>query len=86
MRSNQPTAVEPGSLPALPGPSRPMRLSDAFGRGAGGSGVTLSAPAPTVPDGPTDPAMTNPAPTNPAPTNPAPPDPAVTNPAPSDPG
>ena len=91
MRSDQPTAVEPGAMPALPGPSRPMRLSDAFGRGAGGSGVTLSAPAPTVPDGPTDPAMTNPAPTNPAPTNPAPtnpapPDPAVTNPAPSDPG
>jgi hypothetical protein len=44
MRSGQPTAVEPGSLPALPGPSRPMRLSDAFGRGAGGSGVTLSSP------------------------------------------
>ena len=58
MRSNQPTAVEPGSLPALPGPSRPMRLSDAFGRGAGGSGVTLPAPVVPVADAPHGPGPT----------------------------
>jgi membrane protein len=60
MRSNQPTAVEPGSLPALPGPSRPMRLSDAFGRGAGGSGVTLSAPVAPVAETPGQSVPTNP--------------------------
>ncbi|MGV1007229.1 MAG: hypothetical protein ACOYBY_01315 [Dermatophilaceae bacterium] len=32
-------ALAPGSAPPLPGPSRPMRLTDAFGRGAGGSGT-----------------------------------------------
>ena len=30
LRGGQPTALEPGAKPALPGPSRPMRLSDAF--------------------------------------------------------
>jgi len=39
LRSDQPTAVEPGAEPALPGPARPVRLSDAFGRGSRGSGV-----------------------------------------------
>jgi membrane protein len=39
LRADQPTAVEPGAAPALPGPTRPVRLSDAFGRGHGGSGV-----------------------------------------------
>ena len=40
LRADQPTAVEPGAAPALPGPARPVRLSDAFGRGSQGSGVT----------------------------------------------
>src|SRR5664280_2881510 len=35
LRADQPTAVEPGAAPALPGPTRPVRLSDAFGRGHG---------------------------------------------------
>jgi membrane protein len=39
LRGGQPTAVEPGAAPALPGPSRPVRLSDAFGRGSKGSGL-----------------------------------------------
>jgi membrane protein len=39
LRADQPTAVEPGAAPALPGPARPVRLSDAFGRGSSGSGV-----------------------------------------------
>jgi hypothetical protein len=39
LRADQPTAVEPGAAPALPGPDRPVRLSDAFGRGSRGSGV-----------------------------------------------
>lgn len=34
MRSDQATALEPAAKPALPGPDRPMRLSDAFGLGA----------------------------------------------------
>jgi len=68
MRSNEPNAVEPGALPALPGPSRPMRLSDAFGRGAGGSGVTLSAPVPPVADVPTESVPTDPVPTASVPT------------------
>lgn len=34
MRSGSPTALEPDAKPALPGPDRPMRLSDAFGLGA----------------------------------------------------
>ena len=73
MRSDQPTAVEPGALPALPGPSRPMRLSDAFGRGAGGSGVTLAEPVAPVDVNPADvnPADVNPADVNPADVNPA---------------
>ncbi|HEY5880469.1 MAG TPA: YhjD/YihY/BrkB family envelope integrity protein [Nakamurella sp.] len=43
LRADQPTAVEPGAVPALPGPVRPVRLSDAFGRGARGSGVVPGA-------------------------------------------
>ena len=39
LRADQPTAVETGAAPALPGPARPVRLSDAFGRGSRGSGV-----------------------------------------------
>jgi membrane protein len=39
LRADQPTAVEAGAKPALPGPARPVRLSDAFGRGSRGSGV-----------------------------------------------
>jgi len=39
LRADQQTAVETGAAPALPGPSRPVRLSDAFGRGSRGSGV-----------------------------------------------
>jgi len=78
MRSNEPNAVEPGALPALPGPSRPMRLSDAFGRGAGGSGVTLSAPVPPLADVPTESVPTDPVPTASVPTDPSVPmDPAV---------
>jgi membrane protein len=52
LRADQPTAVEPGAAPALPGPARPVRLSDAFGRGYGGSGVVPgTAPPPmTAPD------------------------------------
>ena len=33
------TVVEPHAEPALPGPARPMRLSDAFGRGDRGRGI-----------------------------------------------
>ena len=40
LREGRPTAVEDGSAPALPGPTRPMRLSDAFGRGQEGSAPT----------------------------------------------
>jgi len=40
LRGNSITAVEPGAPPALPGTSRPLMLSDAFGRGARGSGVS----------------------------------------------
>ena len=39
LRSGQATALQPWADPALPGPVRPVRLSDAFGRGSGGSGV-----------------------------------------------
>ena len=39
LRSGQATALQPWAAPALPGPARPVRLSDAFGRGSGGSGV-----------------------------------------------
>ena len=41
LRSGQATALQPWADPALPGPVRPVRLSDAFGRGSGGSGVPL---------------------------------------------
>jgi membrane protein len=44
MRSGHPTAVEAHAAPALPGPARPVRLSDAFGRGNRGSGVPMSDP------------------------------------------
>lgn len=37
------TPLEPAAPPALPGPRRPVRLADAFGRGAKGSGVVLPA-------------------------------------------
>lgn len=39
MRGGNPSAVEADAPPALPGPPRPVRLSDAFGRGNRGSGV-----------------------------------------------
>ena len=41
LRSGQATALQPWADPALPGPVRPVRPSDAFGRGSGGSGVPL---------------------------------------------
>jgi hypothetical protein len=41
MRAGNPTAVEARAAPALPGPDRPVRLSDAFGRGDRGSGVPM---------------------------------------------
>jgi membrane protein len=44
LRDGRPTALMPNAKPALPGPSRPMRLSDAFGRGSGGSGVPTAGP------------------------------------------
>ena len=44
MRSGNPTAVEAHAAPALPGPDRPVRLSDAFGRGDRGSGVPMTDP------------------------------------------
>ena len=39
LRSGRATALQPWADPALPGPARPVRLSDAVGRGSGGSGV-----------------------------------------------
>jgi len=33
LRAGQPSPLEPAAAPPLPGPPRPMRLSDAFGRG-----------------------------------------------------
>lgn len=39
MRGGTPTVIEPHADPALPGPPRPVRLADAFGRGNRGSGV-----------------------------------------------
>jgi membrane protein len=45
MRSGNATALEPDAKPALPGPDRPMRLSDAFGLGV------KSAEAPPAPTG-----------------------------------
>ena len=41
LRSGEATALQPWADPALPGPVRPVRPSDAFGRGSGGSGVPL---------------------------------------------
>lgn len=38
VRRDRPSLV-PGAAPALPGPSRPMRLSDAFGRGGDRTGT-----------------------------------------------
>ena len=43
LRSGNPTALEAGAEPALPGPDRPVRLSDAFGRGNRGSGLPMTA-------------------------------------------
>jgi len=43
IRHGAATPLEPGAPPPLPGPIRPMRLMDAFGRGAEGSGVDLPA-------------------------------------------
>ena len=42
LRSGQATAVEPWAEAALPGPARPVRLSDAFGRGSGAIEQMLS--------------------------------------------
>ena len=39
VRGGRADALSPGAPPSLPGPARPVRLSDAFGRGARGSGV-----------------------------------------------
>lgn len=65
MRAGHPTAVEPGALSALPGPSRPMRLSDAFGRGYGGSGIPMAGPAAPNPP-PAAPDSADPAPAGPS--------------------
>lgn len=49
LRTGQPSSLSPGAQPALPGPARPMRLSDAFGRGSAGSGVVpANGPARTI--------------------------------------
>ena len=50
LRSGQPTSLEPGAPAALPGPSRPMRLSDAFGRGSITDVVTGTDSAPQADD------------------------------------
>ena len=50
LRGGRRDVLEPGAKQALPGPSRPMRLSDAFGRGSQGSGneqVVVLPPAET---------------------------------------
>jgi membrane protein len=39
LRSGRTTALADGAAAPLPGPDRPVRLSDAFGRGSRGSGV-----------------------------------------------
>ena len=47
----RPTALEDHALPALHGPSRPVRLPDAFGRGSRGSEVSRGHTVPpTSPD------------------------------------
>jgi membrane protein len=48
LRRGRATELEDGARPPLPPPDRPMRLSDLFGRGAAGSGVTLPPPAGTA--------------------------------------
>ncbi len=48
LRRGRPTELEDGARPPLPPPDRPMRLSDLFGRGAAGSGVSLPPPAGTA--------------------------------------
>ena len=58
LRGGAGSPLEPTAARPLPGPIRPVRLGDAFGRGAQGSGVVLPAPdgvnraAPTVPTTP----------------------------------
>jgi len=44
LRSGAVTPLRPTAPPSLPGPNRPVRLADAFGRGARGSGVVLPDP------------------------------------------
>jgi hypothetical protein len=44
LRRGRASVLEDRARPPLPPPSRPMRLSDLFGRGADGSGVTLPSP------------------------------------------
>jgi len=44
LRGRAATPLEPTAPPPLPGPDRPVRLADAFGRGARGSGVDPPAP------------------------------------------
>ena len=46
LRNGEPSSLTAGAKPALPGPSRPIRLSDAFGRGSGGSGNQPIEPQP----------------------------------------
>ena len=52
LRSGEATALQPWAEPALPGPVRPVRLSDAFGRGSGGSGVRHGHRSDPPPDPP----------------------------------
>ena len=42
LRTGRTTALAAGAAAPLPGPDRPVRLSDAFGRGSSGSGVPLA--------------------------------------------
>ncbi len=44
LRGGRSTELEDGARPALPPPDRPMQLSDLFGRGSAGSGVTFPQP------------------------------------------
>ena len=44
LRGGAATPLEPTAPPPLPGPDRPVRLADAFGRGDRGSGVDAPAP------------------------------------------
>ena len=52
LRSGGATALNTWAEPALPGPVRPVRLSDAFGRGSGGSGVSHAVAPPSPSDRP----------------------------------